>query len=139
MDRRKYVLDTSALFALIEEEDGADRVEDIVQTEDALLPSMSLLELHYVTRQERGLAEADRRYTLLKQLPCEILWDVDESTLLTASRFKAGHRVSLADALIAAVALRQGAVLLHKDPEYEALAEEVELEALPYKAGQKRS
>lgn len=139
MDRRKYVLDTSALFALIEEEDGADRVEEIVQAEDALLPSMSLLELHYVTRQERGQAEADRRYALLKQLPCEILWNIDEPTLLTASRFKAGHRVSLADAMIAAVALRRGAILLHKDPEYEALAEEVELEALPYKAGQKRS
>jgi predicted nucleic acid-binding protein len=139
VDRRRYVLDTSALFALIEEEDGADRVEEVVQAEDALLPSMSLLELHYVTRQERGQAEADRRYALLKQLPCEILWNIDEATLLTASRFKAGHRVSLADAMIAAVALRQGAVLLHKDPEYEALSEEVELEALPYKAGQKGS
>src|SRR3954454_23058809 len=101
----KYVLGASALFTLIEEEDGADRVEEIVSTGDALLPSLALLEVHYVTRQERGQGEADRRYALLKQLPCEILWQVDEPTLLTASRFKAGHRLSLADALIAAVAL----------------------------------
>jgi predicted nucleic acid-binding protein len=131
--RNKYVLDTSALFALIEEEEGADRVEEIIRTEDASLPWQSLLEVHYVTMQERGQGEADRRYTFLKQVPCEILWQIDEPTLLTASRFKAGHRLSLADALIAAVALRQNAVLLHKDPEFEALAEEVELEALPYK------
>jgi predicted nucleic acid-binding protein len=139
VDRRSYVLDTSALFTLIEEEDGADRVEGIVQAEDALLPSIALLELHYVTRQERGQGEADRRYALLKQLPCKILWDADEPTLLTASRFKANYRVSLADAMIAALALRRGAILLHKDPEYEALSEEVELEALPYKTAQKRS
>ena len=137
MAHKKYVLDTSALFTLIEEEDGADRVEEIISTGDALLPSLALLEVHYVTRQERGQGEADRRYALLKQLPCEILWQVDEPTLLTASRFKAGHRLSLADALIAAVALRQEAVLLHKDPEYEALAEEVELETLPYKIKQR--
>jgi predicted nucleic acid-binding protein len=135
--RRKYVLDTSALFTLIEEEDGAERVEEIIQTGDAFLPSMALLEVHYVTRQERGQGEADRRYALLKHLPCAILWQIDEPTLLTASRFKAGHRLSLADALIAAVALRQEAVLLHKDPEYEVLAEEVELETLPYKTKQK--
>jgi predicted nucleic acid-binding protein len=38
-----------------------------------------------------------------------------------------------ADALIAAFAQRQSAILLHKDPEFEALLEQVELEALPYK------
>ena len=35
--------------------------------------------------------------------------------------------------MIAAFAQRQQAVLVHKDPEYDVLAEEVELEALPYK------
>lgn len=139
MARKRYVLDTSALFTLIEEEDGVDRVEEIVRTEDAFLPSLALLEVHYVTRQERGQGEADRRYALLKKLPCEVLWQIDEPTLLTASRFKAAHRLSLADALIAAIALRQEAVLLHKDPEYDVLAEEVKLEALPYKTQQKGS
>jgi ribonuclease VapC len=133
--RRKYVLDTSALFTLIEEEDGADRVEEVMRTETAFLPYMALLEVHYVTRQEHGVGEADRRYAFLKQSPVEILWQVDESTLLTASRFKAGHHISLADAIIAAVAFREDATLLHKDPEYKALEGEVELEALPYKTG----
>lgn len=133
MARKRYVLDTSALFTLIEEEAGVDRVEEIVSTENAYLPSLALLEVHYVTRQERGQGEADRRYALLKKLPCEIVWQVDEPTLLTASLFKAAHRLSLADALIAAIAHRHDAVLIHKDPEYSALADEIELEALPYK------
>ena len=134
MEPKSYVLDSSALLAFIENEEGAGRVESILQTEKVLLPCLVLLEVHYITRQERGQGEADRRYALLKQLPCEILWRLDEPTLLTASRFKASHRLSLADSMIAAFAQRQQAALVHKDPEYDVLAEEVELEALPYKA-----
>lgn len=137
MARERYVLDTSALFALIEEEDGAERVQEIISSGDACLPSLALLEVHYVTRQERGQGEADRRYALLKKLPCEILWQADEPTLLTASRFKAEHRLSLADALIAATAHRHGAVLVHKDPEYKALTDQLEMEELPFKAKRK--
>ena len=71
---------------------------------------------------------------MIRQLKVEILWGMDESTLLTASKLKAGHRVSLADAIIAAFAIRRGAVLMHKDPELDALAGLLPMEALPYKA-----
>lgn len=71
---------------------------------------------------------------MVKQLNVKIQWNMDESTLLTAVRLKAGHRLSLADALIAAFALRTGAVLMHKDPEFDALAGLVPMEALPYKS-----
>ncbi|MHB0981673.1 MAG: PIN domain-containing protein [Thermoleophilia bacterium] len=57
---------------------------------------------------------------------------MDESTLLTVARLKAMHRLSLADAIIAAFALLGDAVLLHKDPEFGALAGLVPMEALPY-------
>ena len=60
------------------------------------------------------------------------LWSVDEPTLLTAARFKAGYHLSLAEALIAAFACRHEAILVHKDPEFEAL-EQVPQEPLPYK------
>lgn len=133
MSGEGYVLDTSALFTLIEDEPGADRVEEVLKTQRAWMPWLVLLELAYVTRQERGEAEAEYRYSLAKSLPATVLWEADEPTLFTAARYKASHRVSLADAIIAAVAARRGAVLLHKDPEYEALAGEVALEALSYK------
>ena len=110
------------------------RVTQILREEDSLLPWPVLLEVHYISRQEQGQGEADRRYALMKQLPCEILWQIDEPTLLTASRFKAAHRLSLADSLIAAFAHQRETVLLHKDPEFEALDDQVDLEGLPYKA-----
>ena len=127
------LLDSSARFALIEDEPGADRVAEAVTAGGAVLSCLALLEVYYVTLQERGRAEADRRYAWLKQLPIEIAWEMDEPTLLIAARLKAGHRLSLADAQIAALAARRGLVLLHKDPEFEAVADEVRLEELPYK------
>jgi predicted nucleic acid-binding protein len=131
-----FLLDTSAILTLIEDEPGADRVEALLREhgEDVLLPFVVLLEATYITLREVGEAVAERRYALMRQLPCTEIWSVDEPTLLTAARFKVQGRISFADALIAAFAARKGAILVHKDPEYEALGDHVTLEALPYKA-----
>ena len=133
MSETHYLLDTSALLTLIEDEAGAARVEEVLRTQSAIITWMSLLEVTYITQQERGVAEAEYRYALLKALPVTLLWQVEEATLLTAARLKAVHRLSLADTLIATYAMQMKATLLHKDPEFEALTEQVDLEALPYK------
>ena len=129
----RYLLDTSALLTLIGDEEGADRVQEIIEADEAVVPWMALLEVHYITRQGRGLREADLRYAQIQQLPVRLLLEMDEPTLLTASRFKAEYPLSLADALIAASASLHDCVLLHKDPEYESLSEQIEQELLPYK------
>lgn len=134
MSESKYLLDTSAVLTFLEDEEGAERVEILLRHEEILLPYLVLLETYYITLQEQPEDVADKRYALLKQLPATILWEMDEPTLLTAGRFKAHHRLSLADAIIAAFARRQEATLVHKDPELEALKEFVEQEILPYKA-----
>jgi predicted nucleic acid-binding protein len=126
-------LDTSALLTLIEDEDGGARVEQVIREENCLIPWVALLETTYITRQERGEGEAEHRYALIKQLPVTILWDMDEPTLLTAAKIKANHHLSLADAIIVAYAMRNKAVLIHKNPEFEVLSGIVWLESLPYK------
>lgn len=133
MPNESYLLDTSAVLTFLEDEAGADRVETILRQGRLILPFCVLLETYYITLKEQPEDVADKRYALLKQLPATILWEIDEPTLLTAGRFKAQHRLSLADAIIAAFALRQGAILVHKDPELEALAGTVAQEMLPYK------
>ena len=134
MSPERYLLDTSALLTLIEDEIGAERIETVLTQSETLLPWLALLEAHYITLQERGQSEADHRYALMKQLPVTILWETDEPILLTAARLKAAHHLSLADAIIAAYAIRHNATLLHKDPEFEALAGQMLLEALPHKS-----
>jgi predicted nucleic acid-binding protein len=44
-----------------------------------------------------------------------------DALLEQAAAIKACHPLSLADAWIAAAAQREGAVLVHKDPEFRAL------------------
>jgi len=129
----RYLLDTSAVLTFLEDEAGAQRVEEIIRAGQAVIPFLALLETYYISLQETTEAIAEKRYALLKQLPARFLYDVDEPTLLTAGRFKALHRLSLADALIAAFAVREGAILVHKDPEFKSLSKQLKQEALPYK------
>lgn len=128
----RYLLDTSAVLTLIEDEPGADRVEELVRTGTAFLPFVAGLETYYITLQERGADEADRRLFLLRQLPVRWLDTVGDTVLVTAGRFKAQHRLSFADCLVAAFAAEARAVLVHKDPEYDALTA-LRQERLPYK------
>jgi predicted nucleic acid-binding protein len=130
---KRYLLDTSALLTLIEGEEGAKRVETILRTTKPLIPWTALMEVHYITERERGSAEADQRYALLRALDADALWDMNERVLLRAARFKARHKLSFADTVIAAYAVLEDAVLVHKNPEYEALAGGIQQEVLRYK------
>ena len=133
MGPKPYLLDTSALLAMIEGELGIERVKDILRSERVLLPFVALLETYYITLQERGEEQAKSRLELVKRLPVVILWQMDESALLNAARFKALNRISLADSIVAGLALANDAILLHKDPEFDALAGKLDMEPLPYK------
>lgn len=133
MSKTSYLLDTSAVMAFLEDEEGAQRVETLLRIEEVFLPFLALLETYYITLQEQPEDVADKRYALLKQLPATILWSLDEPSLLTAGRLKATYHVSLADALIATMAIRNKAVLVHKDPEIAALSGIVQMETLPFK------
>jgi predicted nucleic acid-binding protein len=133
---KKFALDTSALFALIESGAGCERVAQIMRKEKFILSFASLLELHYIMRQEHT-SEAERLLTALKRAP--VLWTFDEMTLTTASRLKAKYKISLSQCMIAAVAISNGAILVHKDPAYEELTGELEMEALPYKKHESQS
>jgi predicted nucleic acid-binding protein len=126
-----YLLDTSALFSFIQDETGADRVEQALKQKETLVPWMVLMETYCLTLKEEGQPEADRRFALIKQLEVNILYDLDETILLTASRLMAVHPLSMSDALIAAYAIRLGAVLVHRDPKWETLSGSLPMEALP--------
>ena len=54
---------------------------------------------------------------------------------LLAGELKAKHRLSVADAWIAALAQERNATLVHKDPEFEQVEATVKALKLPYKVG----
>jgi predicted nucleic acid-binding protein len=132
-----YILDTSALFALIEDEAGADAVQSILEAAisdqvEVLVSFMSFMEVFYITMQERDIQEARIRVSLMQSLPIKRV-ESTASLSVTAAGLKAKHRISVADAWIAALALDMNAVLVHKDPEFEQIEPQLKVLELPYK------
>lgn len=132
---KRYVLDTSALLTLRDNEPGADRVAEILHLATKGKARcygcfMSLMEVLYRVWRDEGEARGRLAYQQCLALPMEWVPNSD-SLLLKAAELKALFPLSLADAWIAACALEQGAVLVHKDPEYRAL--QVEQDVLPLK------
>ena len=80
------------------------------------------MEALYRVWKDEGERSGRLAYEQLQSLP--IQWvDQTEPLLLEASRIKASHPLSVADAWIAATALLSQATLLHKDPEFEAITQ----------------
>ena len=137
MAEARYLLDTSALFALFQEEPGAHEVEGILRESRAgkaktLVSFVSFVEVFYRLIQTVGVERAQETYANMKMLPIEKVGS-EEPLELEAGELKAKYRLSLADAFIAATARLHHAKLVHKDPELEALATAVSLMPLPYK------
>lgn len=132
----RFVLDTSAILTLRDDEPGADRVAEVLGFATRGKAKcygcfISLMEVYYRVWRDEGKAAAQLAYQQCLALPMEWLSN-SEALLVKAAEYKAIYPLSLADAWIAACASEQGAVLLHKDPEFKPLP--VTQELLPLKA-----
>ncbi len=127
-----FLPDTSAILTMMDGEEGAELVEDILRTREILLPAFVLLEAYYKSIQNRGVETAELRYATLRSIRATHISELAEPVLLKGGEFKARYRISLADAIIAAYAFVHNATLVHKDPEFEALTM-VDQMKLPYK------
>lgn len=121
----RYVLDTSALLALRDDEAGAERVHRIIDAArkrraSAYVSFMTRMELLYRIAASEEEEAATAALRLLDSLPLH--WVTCEPPiLLEAARLKQRGGLSVADAWIAATAVLRQAVLVHKDPEFTAL------------------
>ncbi|MFH1096682.1 MAG: PIN domain-containing protein [Candidatus Desantisbacteria bacterium] len=132
-----YILDTSAVLSFIEDEAGADLVEKPLRQARTnkvviLVSFITFMEVYCITLQEREKTKADERLRLMNALPV-LRIDSTESVGILASHLKANHRLSVADAWIAALAKERDAILVHKDPEFEQVEAEINVLKLPYK------
>lgn len=130
-----YLIDTSALLTLRDDEPGADRVAEIFSQSAhgeirCLGCFMSRMELFYRVWKDEGETEARLAYEQCLSLPIEWL-EQNEEMLQRAAAIKAKNTLSLADAWIAACAEMHDAVLVHKDPEFKML--QIKQELLPLK------
>lgn len=132
---KRFLLDTSAILTLRDDEPGADRVAEVLglaakDQAKCFGCFITLMEVFYRVWRDENKAAGQLAYQQCRALPIEWLSNT-ESLLAKAAEYKAMYPLSIADAWIAACASEQGAVLLHKDPEFKPLP--VTQELLPLK------
>jgi uncharacterized protein len=139
----KVVLfDTSAIVALLSDEEGAGIVERYLEAGrseqvEIICSFASMAELYAATMRRSDKQKATHYHALVKSWPMRWV-DSDETLCVAAGALKATHKLSFADAFIAATAIHCDAVLVHKDPEFEPLAGIIRLRALPCKSAARR-
>ena len=130
---KRYLLDTSALLSLRDDEPGADQVAELLASarrrEAACLGCfISLMEVLYRVWKDEG--EHAGRLASEQCLALPIEWVHQSRELLeAAAALRATHSCSLATAWIAAAGALNGAILVRKDPEFAGVP--VDQEALP--------
>jgi ribonuclease VapC len=130
-----YLLDTSALLTLRDDEPGAERVAELLALSQKGQVRcsgcfMTLMEVFYRVWKDEGESAGRLAYQQCLSLPMD--WVHESPVLLErAAITKAEQRLSLADAWIAACAEISSAILVHKDSEFEPLP--IPQELLPYK------
>ncbi|MBI4308975.1 MAG: type II toxin-antitoxin system VapC family toxin [Candidatus Omnitrophica bacterium] len=136
MDKH-YVFDTSAFLTLTRNEQGSDAVARLLslarQKKTVIYVSfVTFTEIYYTVCQAQGEDEAREAVSLINTLSIEKVHSSDVLAL-SAGRIKAHHRLSVADAFVAATAFLKKSILVHKDPEFEPLSPDLPMIILPYK------
>ena len=129
-----YVFDSFALLAYLNGETGRERVVEILTRSLAgemrtLLCSINLGEILDTLERRRGLVQAQRAQALIESLPI-IEADATRTLVLEAAHIKALHPISYANAFVAALALREDAIILTGDPEFKSVQSLVRVEWL---------
>lgn len=128
---KRYVFDSYAVLAFLEDETGAGLVEKTLrevmnQKAEGFLCIVNWGEIYYTVMREQGEEVAEEIADLLANYPLQLV-DVDQSLTKTAAQFKGRYKIAYADCFAAAVARRQKAVVLTGDPEFRLLEKEVKI------------
>lgn len=133
----RYVFDTSAVLSYIEKEPGFENVENLFRQafkkEIVIYISIvTCIEIYYVTLKNQGYDQAAEQLELIKTLPLTQK-PLEFKDIKLIGSIKAGNKLSFADSCIAGLAKTVKGILVHKDPEYEQLENEIRQLKLPYK------
>ena len=125
------VLDSFALIAYLRDEPGADKVEDLLRKaaarhEPLHMTEINYAEVQYIIIRKNGLAGWETTAATLVSLPITFHPATRELADI-AARFKASHRISLADAFASALTKHRKSELVTGSPEFKPLEREVKI------------
>ena len=124
----KYILDTKALIAFFNNEEGAKNVEKILKEIDenkaeGFVSAITLTEVYYLYSRERGEDFAKRKIEQIKLSNLKMVV-IDDEIAIKAGVYKI-KAIPIADALIAASAYFVDATVVTDGEHFEKLDAEV--------------
>jgi len=123
----RYVLDASALIALLKNEAGARAVSELIKNADKgevqiFMHKLNLLEVYYDVYRFRGQEIADKIVNEVRHRPVDIVSQISDAVFSEAGRLKGSYKISLADSIALAEASVSKARLVTADHhEFDAL------------------
>ena len=126
MEPRLFVLDTSAIMFVLEDEPETPTMLEILgQAAEGqatlLLPFLALMEVEYILLRRVQPERVVAAVSMLENWPATIV-ESNAAWRRQAALVKASDGLSLADAWMAALAMLSNAQLVHKDPEFDNIA-----------------
>jgi predicted nucleic acid-binding protein len=120
MNKKNSVLDACALLALLNEEEGGDKVNELFKQAKAekITLSMSvvnLIEVFYGLIRDEGLDRAVEILTQIDDSPLKIVDTISPTVYQRASRLKGTNKMSIADAIGIATAENLDAAFVTSD------------------------
>jgi ribonuclease VapC len=130
----RIVLDSYALLALLNDEPGAARVEDLLRQAEAgevdlSLSVINLGELAYIVERRWGPEKLRAVLAYIEETKIQLV-AVDLPRALAAAHIKAQYPFAYADAFTAVLSQELEATLLTGDPEFETVQSLIAIEWL---------
>ena len=115
-----FVLDACALIALINKEDGAEIIEDVLKRAQAgnvsiIMNKLNFLEVYYDLYRSYGEEVADKLIRNINKPPIVIHSELSDTVFKEAGRLKASYKISIADSIALGEAIVSGGQLLTSD------------------------
>lgn len=112
-----WVLDSSALLCVLNNEQGAERVEDLMESsQPVLIHAVNVVELQYLVLRRGGEGAWRTAAPRMQAAGIQIVRLMDDPLLATAAQLKAFRPpIALGDVFAVALAVQRGATLVTTD------------------------
>jgi len=129
---KTYLLDSYAILAWLQDEEGADKVEALLEGAQKkkvtiLANIINIGEVYYRIAKTKTEEKAEEIMEKIRMLPIKIVSCKDE-LVYKAARIKAKYPVAYADAFAIATVIDNQAVIISGDPELASVKKIVKVE-----------
>lgn len=119
------VLDSFALLAYFRNEQGTEKVEQLLNEaasdkKQLFLTNVNAGEVYYIAYRKEGSEKAELVWKAIQEFPIKLI-EADMALTYKAANLKARYILSYADAFAAALTIVKKATLITGDPEFDNL------------------